>query len=109
MKTLLQGLYMDRHEFWAREVDESIRGLGTDERKLIYLVVMMNDEDVKQVQQRYKKVFKRDMLQQISGDIANQDWAKLLKAWLLFESRENVDAEKAADQLFPIAKGLGTD
>lgn len=70
MKTLLQGLYMDRHEFWAREVDESIKGLGTDERKLIYLVVLMNDEDVKQVQQRYKKVFKKDMLQQIGADIA---------------------------------------
>ena len=44
-KALLQGLYMDRHEFWAREIDESIRGLGTDERKLIYLVILMTDED----------------------------------------------------------------
>jgi len=46
---LISGLYYDRYEFWAREIDESIRGLGTDERKLIYLVVMMEDDDVKHV------------------------------------------------------------
>lgn len=57
----------------------------------------------------YKKIYNRDMFTAISNDISNNDWGRLLKAWLKGENTMNVDPNQAAEQLYAAAKGAGTD
>jgi len=49
------------------------------------------------------------MYEQIKKDISTQDWAALLKSWIMTENREALNADDAADQLFKAAKGAGTN
>ena len=54
-------------------------------------------------------MFNRDMFTTIQRDISNNDWGRLLKAWMKGENTCNVDPQQAADQLYAAAKGAGTD
>lgn len=43
LRQTLMGAFQDRYVYWARKIDEAIRGAGTDEKRLIQLVLLMND------------------------------------------------------------------
>ena len=76
LETICRGAFMDRYVYWAQHIDQSIRGAGTDEKRLIQLVLLLNDEDTKIVSQVYRQMYNRDMFQAINNDISNV--AKLL-------------------------------
>ena len=109
VKKLIKGAFTDRYVYWAQKIDDAIRGAGTDDKSLIQLVIMMNDEDTRILNQVYRQMFNRDMFTAIQRDISNNDWGRLLKAWIKGENTCNVDPQLAADQLYAAAKGAGTD
>ena len=47
LKKLIKGAFTDRYVYWAQKIDDAIRGAGTDDKRLIQLVIMMNDEDTR--------------------------------------------------------------
>lgn len=49
LRRVLKGAFTDRYVYWAQHIDEAIRGAGTDEKRLIQLVIMMSDQDNKLV------------------------------------------------------------
>jgi len=109
LRRVLKGAFTDRYVYWAQHIDEAIRGAGTDEKRLIQLVIMMSDQDNKLVNDVYQKMYNRDMFTAIQRDISNNDWGRLLKAWMKGENTVNVDPATAADELWRAAKGAGTD
>ncbi|CAL6105751.1 Annexin_9 [Hexamita inflata] len=109
IENLLVGVFEDRHEFWARKIHEAIKGAGTDEKKLISMVILMSDEDYKIVSTIYAKNYGKDMFHAIDGDTGAQDWARLIKAWMKGQNNAAMSPEQAAEQLHQAAKGAGTD
>lgn len=103
------GLFQDHYEFWAREIKEAIKGAGTDEKKLIPLILLQSDADTPAVRAQYQKLYGKEMVVDVSNDIGNQDWARLIKAWLAGQNTGVVAPEHGADQLRAAAKGAGTD
>ena len=103
------GAFMNRYQFWAQQLNKAIAGAGTDEDHLIQLVFTMSDRDQQQVAQFYRAMYNRDMFQAIQSDIHNNDWGRLIKAWLRGQNTVAVDPSLAADQLWQAAKGAGTD
>ena len=91
VKKLIKGAFTDRYVYWAQKIDDAIRGAGTDDKRLIQLVIMMNDEDNRILNQVYRQMFNRDMFTAIQRDISNNDWGRLLKAWMKGENTCNVD------------------
>ena len=49
------------------------------------------------------------MFHSIQSDISNNDWGRLLKAWMKGNNASVMAPEAAADALFKAAKGAGTD
>ncbi|CAL6049249.1 Annexin_9 [Hexamita inflata] len=109
VERLLVGAFEERYRFWAEQVHEAIKGAGTNEKHLIQLVLLMNDQDVPRVNEAYRALFHKDMHDAISSDISNSDWARLLKAWLRGSNNAVIDPNRAADELYQAAKGAGTD
>ena len=69
LEALMIPMFEDRYVFWAKEIKEAIAGAGTDEKKLIRLVITMNDDDFKHVSAAYATIFHQDLLRSISNDI----------------------------------------
>ena len=93
LKKLIKGAFTDRYVYWAQKIDDAIRGAGTDDKRLIQLVIMMNDEDTRILNQVYRQMFNRDMFTAIQRDISNNDWGRLLKAWMKGENTCNIDPQ----------------
>ena len=45
LEAILVGAFKNRYELWADEIRIAIKGLGTNEKHLIQLVILMNDQD----------------------------------------------------------------
>ena len=100
---------MSRYQYWAMKVHDTVAGAGTDEIYLIQIVFMMSDQDQHNVAQYYRQMYNRDMFQAIQQDVHNNDWGRLVKAWLRGQNMVQVDPNQAADQLWGAAKGAGSD
>lgn len=80
---VLCGNFMGRYKYWATMIGEAIIGCGTDERMLIELVLMGDENDWAAIKQEYFLQFKTDVVEAISDDIAkNADWSRLVRAWI---------------------------
>ena len=64
-------------EFFATKVNKAIKGLGTNDKLLIRIIVTRNEIDLNYIKQYYKQLFKKDMIDEIKGDISG-DYRKLL-------------------------------
>ena len=109
IEKLVCAAFKNRYQFWAEKVHDTIIGAGTDEKYLIQIVFIMSDRDQQQVAQFYRAMYNRDMFQAIQSDVHNNDWGRLVKAWLRGQNTVAVDPSIAADQLWSAAKGAGTD
>ncbi|CAL5971380.1 Annexin_2 [Hexamita inflata] len=107
---LLCGSFEGRYQYWARKIKEAVEGCGTDERPLIELVLMADTEDTETLCSEYFRITLKDILDDISDDIAkNADWARLLRAWICQMRYPRGTPQQDADELFAAAKGNGTD
>lgn len=102
--------FQDHYEFWASQINEAVKGCGTDEKNLIPLVILQSDQDTEAIKIAYQKLFNKSMVDAISNDISRSaDWARLLRAWIAGQNTNVIDPVAGADQLYTAAKGAGTD
>ena len=64
-------------EFFATKVNKAIKGLGTNDKLLIRIMVTRNEIDMPFIRQYYKQLFKKDMIEDIKGDTSG-DYRKLI-------------------------------
>ena len=64
-------------EFYARKVHKAIEGFGTDDNSLIRILVTRDEVDMPKIKQYYKKMFDKDMIEDIKSDCSG-DYQKLL-------------------------------
>lgn len=109
MEKLMMAMYTPRYQFWAQEINEAIKGAGTDEKKLIDLVIACNDQEMDLLDKAYTAQYKKSLHSAVSGDAGSTDWGKLLKAWIKNDNQCNGSPDQLADMLSKAAKGAGTD
>jgi len=104
------GMFQPHYEFWATEIREAVKGAGTEEKKLIPLIIMQSDQDTQALNEAYQRMYQKPMRDAVSNDIGGQaPWCRLLKAWLAGNNTAVIDPSAGAEQLHTAAKGAGTD
>ena len=64
-------------EFFASKVNKAIKGLGTNDKLLIRILVTRHEIDMPYIRKYYKQLFKKDMIDDIKGDTSG-DYRKIL-------------------------------
>ena len=71
VKKLLQtivGALLDIHGYFAMRIRESVKGLGTNDSKLVRVIVSRCEIDLPQIKQAYQRIYQRDLLHDVRGD-----------------------------------------
>ncbi|CAL5971473.1 Annexin_2 [Hexamita inflata] len=109
-RDIVVGSFEGRYKYWARKIREAVKGAGTDEKALIELVIMGDADDWLQITEEYFNAFTRNVVEDISDDIAKKaDWARLLRGWIFQMRYPRGQPERDAEELYKAAKGAGTD
>ena len=80
VKTLFTSIIyatLNPSEFYAKKVHKAIEGFGTDDNTLIRILVTRDEVDMPKIKQYYKKMFEKDMIEDIKSDCSG-DYEKLL-------------------------------
>lgn len=78
MKTIYQAI-TSTQEFFAKELNSAIAGIGTDDPKLIRIVVSRCEIDMFNIKEEYEKMYKESLEKAIKGDTSG-DYKKALLA-----------------------------
>ena len=81
MKSILYGL-ISPSEYFARQIGAAVKGIGTNDTQLIRSIVTGKD-DMKMIKKYYKKLFQKNMADDIKADTSG-NYQKLL-LWLIGE------------------------
>lgn len=65
--TILDAL-VDQTAFFAKRVNKAIKGLGTNNELLIRTLVSREEIDLREMKEKYKELFKKDMIQDVIDD-----------------------------------------
>ena len=76
LKIILYSLYSPS-EFYAKQINAAVAGLGTADNKLIRSIIARADVDMKKIQKFYRKLYNKEMIDDIKGDISG-NYQKLL-------------------------------
>ena len=68
-------------EYFARRINEAVKGTGTNEKILNRIIVTRNEIDIPIIKQYYKQLFGKDIVKDIESDVSG-DYKKLLVALL---------------------------
>ena len=77
-KSILYGI-ISPSEYFARQINGAVKGIGTNDTQLIRSVVSRMDIDMKMIKKYYKKLFGKNMADDIKGDTSG-NYQKLLLA-----------------------------
>ena len=66
-------------EFFAKQIMESIKGIGTDDVKLIRSVITRYSIDMKKVKKYFKKMYNKELLDEVKGDVKGS-YGRILEA-----------------------------
>ena len=66
-------------EFFAKQIMESIKGIGTDDVKLIRSVITRYSIDMKKVKKYFKKMYNKELLDEVKDDV-NGSYGRILEA-----------------------------
>ena len=80
IKTLLTAIVyavISPSEYFATRVNKAVKGLGTNDKLLIRVLVSRAEIDMPQIKQYYKQLYNKDMAEDIKGDTSG-DYRKLL-------------------------------
>ena len=69
LKIILYGLYSPS-EFYAKQIHDSVDGLGTADNKLRRSIIARADVDMKKIKKYYKKIYSKDMIEQVNSDLS---------------------------------------
>ena len=67
LQTIVGGL-LDIHGYFAMRIRESVKGLGTNDAKLVRVIVSRCEIDLPQIKQAYQRIYQRDLLRDVIGD-----------------------------------------
>nr|AMP46328.1 annexin 9 [Spironucleus vortens] len=109
LEKLFVGLYSMRYVFWAQQINAAVMGMGTDEKKLIDLIISCADNEMAEVDRAYTQLYKVSLLETISSEGGAAAWVKLLRSWVLNKNTAQGNPEQIAKRLREAAKGAGTD
>ena len=59
-------------EYFATRVNQAIKGWGTNDNLLIRVLVTRNEIDMPQIRECYKKLYEKDMLEDIKKDCSGE-------------------------------------
>ena len=76
LKSILYGL-ISPSEYFARQINGAVKGIGTKDDQLIRSIVTRKDEDMKMIKKYYRKLFKNNMADDIKGDTSG-NYQKIL-------------------------------
>ena len=77
-KSILYGI-ISPSEYFARQINGAVKGIGTNDTQLIRSVVSRMDIDMKMIKKYYRKLFGKNMADDIKGDTSG-NYQKLLLA-----------------------------
>ena len=63
--------------YYAKNIFDSVDGLGTNDKKLIRNIVVNCENDMNSIIKEYKKLFKNDMIEDVKDDTSG-DYKKIL-------------------------------
>lgn len=113
-KKLLVGLSTPRVEYLAEELQNAVKGLGTQEGAILDCIAFTSNTDLAAVQEEYQRKYKHTLEEAISDDTSG--YFKQLCMKILQSKRDEstvVDTAKAtslADELYQAGEGRwGTD
>ena len=69
LKIILYSLYAPT-EFYARQINGAVAGIGTADDKFIRSIIARADIDMKKIIKYYKKIFNKDMVEDVKGDLS---------------------------------------
>ena len=67
LQTVVGGL-LDLHGYFAMRIREAVRGLGTNNAKLVRVIVSRCEIDLPQIKDAYRKIYNRDLLKDVRDD-----------------------------------------
>ena len=76
LKIILYSLYAPT-EFYARQINGAVSGIGTADNKLIRSIIARADIDMKKICKYYKKIFNKEMVDDVKGDTSG-NYQKIL-------------------------------
>ena len=74
--TILDGI-LNPAEYFARRVNLAVKGLGTNDKMLIRVLVSREGVDMEEMKKIYKNIFQKDMAEDVRSDTSG-DYRKLL-------------------------------
>ena len=66
-------------EYFATRVNKAVKGLGTNDKMLIRVIVTRSEIDMPQIRQYYKQLYGKDMIEDIKGDTSGEYRNLLIK------------------------------
>ena len=67
LQTVVGGL-LDIHGYFAMRIRESVRGVGTNDSRLVRVIVSRCEIDLPQIKQAYQRIYQRDLLHDVRDD-----------------------------------------
>ena len=78
LQTILDGIICPS-EYFASRVNKAVKGLGTNDKMLVRVLVSREEIDIPQMRIHYKSLFGKEMIDDIVGDTSGM-YQKILKA-----------------------------
>lgn len=69
LTVMLYALYSPS-EFFAKQIHDSLEGLGTNDTKLIRSIISRYSVDMKKIKKYYKKMYNKELLDDVKGDVS---------------------------------------
>ena len=76
LHTILEGL-QDPAAYFARRLRESVQGIGTNDSRLVRVIVSRCEVDMPRIKQAYQRLFGRDLLMDVRSDTSG-NYKKIL-------------------------------
>eukprot|EP00702_Spironucleus_salmonicida_P003129 EST44420.1 Annexin [Spironucleus salmonicida] len=106
---LVLSTLQPRYQLWAECIHHAVAGLGTDEKRLIYYVFMMDDYDKQQVRLAYQQKYRKTLDHAIEFDVPPfWTFGRLMKHWLKNDKLQHGDVQDLVAQLHKAEVGPGT-
>ena len=76
LQTILEGL-QDVHAYYAKRLRESVEGIGTNDSRLVRVIVSRCEVDMPMIKQAYRRLYGRDLIYDVRSDTSG-DYKKIL-------------------------------
>jgi annexin A7/11 len=76
LKTAVYGI-VNPSEYFATRVREAVKGLGTNDKLLMRILITRDEIDMPQIKEAYKRLYDRDLVNDVKNDLSG-DYKKLM-------------------------------